>query len=157
MDGVVFYSNSYLDENTAEITTNIKIVDDLNVEGSNLSQRRLRLSAQKAPLYPLRVAVYYLGDFIKLAKKGTWFIDSNGKLFTYTKTTSAKLTFHKIKKIIPSPTTGSIVEVVGFPDRFRTLFVATPSARYAGILEYKGISILYGLYDQEYKTTRRMI
>jgi len=156
-DGVLYYSNSYLNTDTNEVEEFIKLVDNRKEEGANLNQRRLKMLAQGAPLFPLRMAIYFLGDLIKLSKKGTWFIDSNGNIFTYTKTTSAKLKFYKVKKIVHANSTGLIVEVEGIPDRFKTLFTQNKDLQYAGILEYKGVHIFYGLYDQKYKDTRRMI
>lgn len=154
---MLYYSNSYLEVDSNTVSTNIKLIDNLAEPGETLSQRRLRMSAQEVPLYPLRVAIYFLGDFIKLAKKGWWFIDSTGKIFTYTKSLSVKLKFYKVKKVIPSKSTGSIVEVYKLPERFKTLFTVDSNVTHAGILEYRGIYILYGLYPQEYKSTRRMI
>ena len=154
---MLYYSNSYLEVDSNTVSTNIKLIDNLAEPGETLSQRRLRMSAQEVPLYPLRVAIYFLGDFIKLAKKGWWFIDSTGKIFTYTKSLSVKLKFYKVKKVIPSKSTGSIVEVYNLPERFKTLFTVDSNVTHAGILEYRGIYILYGLYPQEYKSTRRMI
>lgn len=156
-EGVLYYSNSYLDVDSNIVSTNIKILDNTNEPGDTLSRRRLKMSSQEVPLYPLRMAIYFLGDFLKLAKKGYWFIDSMGQIFTYTKSMFAKLKFYKIKRVIPSNSTGSIVEVVGIPERFKTLFTADKNTLYAGILEYRGVKILYGLYDQEYKNTRRKI
>lgn len=154
---MLYYSNSYLEVDSNTVSTNIKLIDNLAEPGETLSQRRLRMSAQEVPLYPLRVAIYFLGDFIKLAKKGWWFIDSTGKIFTYTKSLSVKLKFYKVKKVIPGKATGSIVEVYNLPERFKTLFTVSSNVTHAGILEYRGIYILYGLYPQEYKSTRRMI
>ena len=156
-DGVIYYSNSYLDQDTGLIDTHIKLVDNKAEKGETLGQRRLRMSSNGAPMYPLRIAIYFLGDFIKLAKSGYWFIDNNGNTFTYKKSMYARLTFKRITKIIPSTSTGSIIEVEGIPDRFKTLFTAQSTDKYAGIIEYKGISIFYGLYDKQYKDTRRMI
>lgn len=156
-DGVLYYSNTYknIDDNT--LSTHIKLVDDKNIKEDTLSRRRLSMQNQGAPLYPLRKAAFFLGDFIKLAKSGYWFIDTYGKLFTYKKATRAKLTFHKIKKVIPGKATGSILEVEGIPNRFKTLYIVKDYMKYAGILEYNGISILYGVYDRPYKESWRMI
>lgn len=156
-DGVVYYSNTYLNQDDNTLSTNIKIVDNLEEPGVTLAQRRLAMTAKSAPIYPLRVAIYYLGDFIKLAKSNYWFIDNNGKVFTYKKTTSVKLRFRKVRSVIPSKTTGSIIEVEGLPDRFKTLFIPKDHLKYAGILEYRGINIFYGMYDKKYSDTRRMI
>ena len=156
-DGVLYYCNEYFDVDTAEYHKVVSIVDDLSIKEESLSRRRLRAKALGAPLYPLRKAIFFLGDFIKMAKSGYWFIDSNGKLFTYTKASRVKLTFRKIKKVIPTKSTGSIIEVEGIPHRFKTLYIVKESMRYAGILENGPIYILYGVYDQKYRDTWRMI
>lgn len=110
-----------------------------------------------APLYPLRRAVFFMGDFLKLARSGYWFVDSNGYTFTYKKSMKATLRFRKITKIIPSRSTGSIIEVAGIPERFKTVFIVNPHMKYAGILEYRGVYIFYGVYDRQYKDSWRMI
>lgn len=154
---MLYYSNTYknVDDNT--MYTVVKLLDDKNIKQDTLSRRRLAMQGQGAPLYPLRKAAFFLGDFIKLAQSGYWFIDVYGRLFTYKKSTRAKLTFHKIKKIIPGKATGSIIEVEGIPSRFKTLYIVKDYMTYAGILNYHGMSILYGLYDRPYKPSWRMI
>jgi hypothetical protein len=155
--GVAYYFNQYLDQDTAEISGHIKIIDDKNIDKPTLSQRRLHLTQQSAPLYPLRTAIYFLGDFIKLAKSGYWFVDSLGKIFTYKKSCRARLKFRPIKQVIPGRTTGSILEVEGYSERFKTLYIVPSTCRYAGILEYGGISIFYGAYETKPEDTWRMI
>lgn len=156
-DGIVYYSNTYLNEDTAEKTTYIKVVDSLHETGTTLSQRRLQLRDKGVEVYPIRVAIYFLGDFIKLAKTGYWFIDSLGRVFTYKKEHKAKLVYKKITKIIPTRTTGSIIEVEGEHERFKTLFVVESSDKYAAILKYGSMSILYGTSPSLGKPTWRKI
>ena len=154
---MLFYSNSYLvvDENRVE--TNIRIIDDINLPGKTLAARRLQLTNLNVNLQAIRVAIYFLGDFIKLAKKGYWFIDSNGKLFTYVKSQRAKLTSRKITKLIPSKTTGTLLEVTGYSERFKTLFRVPETHRYAQILKYRGLTILYGTSEEHIPDTWRLI
>lgn len=154
--GVLYYSNTYFDTDTSTYKTYIKIIDDRNINEQTLSRRRLRAKALGAPLYPLRRAIFFLGDFIMLAKSQYWFIDSNGKLFQYTKSKRVKLTFKKIKRKIPF-STGSILELEGIPHRFKTLYPVKDSMKYAGILK-DGLSYtLYGVYPAKYKDTWRLI
>jgi hypothetical protein len=140
-----------------EVTSNIKLVDDSNLNITGLANRRLRMKALGAPLYPLRIAIFFMGDFLKLAKSNYWFIDSNGTVFNYKKSVRAKLVFRRIKRVIPARSTGSIIEVEGIPERFKTVFIVRESMKYAGILEYRGVSIFYGIYDKQYKDSWRMI
>ena len=157
MDGVLYYSNTYKNIEDNTLSTNIKLIDDKNIKEGTLSRRRLKMRSEGAPMYPLNKAIFFLGDFIKMAAAGYWFIDVYGNLFTYKKSIRAKLVFKKVKKIIPAKSMGSIIEVEGVPNRFKTLHVIKESQRYAGILQHNGINILYGLYDQPYKESWRMI
>lgn len=153
----MYYMNAYrnVDDNT--ISTHIKLIDDPKLPKTSLSQRRLQMKEMGAPLYPLRKAVFFMGDFLKLARAGYWFIDSNGYAFMYKKSMKATLTFKRITKIIPSRSTGSIIEVAGIPERFKTVFIVNPHMKYAGILEFRGVNIFYGVYDKQYKDSWRMI
>lgn len=156
-DGVLFYCNEYFNVDTAQTRKVVSIVDDTNIKEDTLNRRRLRAKALGAPLYPLRKAVFFLGDFIKMAKSGYWFIDTYGKLFQYRKATRTPLVFKRIKKIIPTKTTGSLLEVEGIPYRFKTLYIVRDDMTYAGILDLGPIKILYGVYDRQYRDTWRMI
>jgi len=82
----VFKVSESIKIDSGTFTTNYRIIDDKNLPGSNLLERRLKLLNDKtAKLYPLKDAFYFLGDFIKVAKSGVWFIDYYGKVFTYKK------------------------------------------------------------------------
>lgn len=134
-----------------------KIVDDKNLPYDTLALRRLYLYKQGIPLKQLSQAVFFLGDLIKLAHRSTWFIDSHGKIFRYNKTTSVSLLFRKITLQINIPTGGSIIEVEDLPNRFKCLYTPINNEKYAGILKYGQGYILYGLYKEKPKNSRRMI
>lgn len=154
-DGVIYY---YSEQEKGDITiSKLLIVDDDNIEGDTLAARRLKILAGGTKLYRLSNAIFFLGDLIKLATPQTSFIDSKGKLFAYKKTSSAKLKFYKIKKVIPIPTGGAIIEVEGIPARFKVLQTPSDDIRCAGILLYGMSYILYGLYNYTPEDTRRMI
>ena len=66
------------------------IVDDLNIDKPTLGERRLQLASQNFEtkqfnLYKLKNAIFFLGDLIKLATAGQYFIDSAGLVFNYKK------------------------------------------------------------------------
>lgn len=138
-------------------TTTIQVVDDKRIPGSTLGKRRAWMLSRGINLFPIKTAIFFLGDLIKLAEKGTWFIDDNGKLFTYTKTKHVKLVFRKITKLIPINTGGCIVEVEGIKNRFKSLFMPNIEDKYAGVLKDGFSYILYGFFNKEYSSTRRMI
>jgi hypothetical protein len=156
-NGVVYYEKQYYSAETNEITSSQLIVDDLRIDKPSLSMRRLQLLRDNAQLYNINYIIYFLADLIKLAKPNQYFIDNNGKFFVYRKTARAKLRFYEIKTVLPITGFGSIIEVHGFAERFKTLYKANPGQKWAGILEYKGINILYGLYYTKHKETWRSI
>ena len=52
---------------------------------------------------------------------------------------------------------GSIIEVEGIPSRFKTLYTLRKDELYAGILKDGFEYILYGVYKEKHKDTRREI
>lgn len=154
--GIHFYAyDRYSEEGDSSIV--LRIVDDRNITHEKLSMRRLAVHANGGKLFRLTRAIFFIGDLIKIATKNTWFIDSHGSIFQYTKTSRCKLKFHKITKVIPVNTGGAIIEVHGISSRFKNLHYPEPDKLYAGILHNGMSPILYGLYDKEYKDTWRMI
>lgn len=152
------YSNTYMHIDTANEYTHVKLIDDLNAPGDLLSKRRLYLEGKGEHLYPLNTAIFFLHDFLKLAGGGRWFIDSSGKIFNYKKTKSVPLVFYKVTNIIPSKTMGSIIEVSELPSRYKTMInLNSPTGLYAGFLLAPGAPIFYGVFNQKYRNTRRMI
>lgn len=136
---------------------NLKIVDDTNIDKPSLAQRRLQLLKLGEPVKKISKAVFFLGDLIKLADSRTWFIDSNGIVFKYTKTKFIKLQFKKIKAIIQIKTGGAIIELEGIHTRFKTLYTPSNTVRYGGVLVDSMGYILYGLYTEKLKDTVRKI
>lgn len=155
--GLVYYLQESFNTDTAEYKRTIKIVDDRNVAHETLSRRRLDILANGGQLYPIRRAVYFLGDFIKLNGSGTWWIDSVGNVFEYKKSRRAKLRFFEIKQVWPLDTMGAVIEVHGLPQRFKTLFKPEFGVRWAGILDFDRNKILYGLYKEKHSDTWRLV
>jgi hypothetical protein len=119
--------------------------------------RRLAAKQNGAKLFKIKLAIFFLGDLVKIAKPNIWFIDSAGKLFNYNKATRALLKFYKIKLNIPINTGGSIIEVEGIATRFKSLFPPDRDKKYAGILHDKKSLILYGFYSEKYDDTWRKV
>jgi hypothetical protein len=150
------YIRQYLLEDNTEKQT-YSVIDDKNIPAPTLAKRRLIMANQGVRLKPLGTAVFFLGDFIKIAIPTMWFIDSSGQVFRYKKSTKAKLTFRKIVFKHNIPTGGAILQVEGISSRFKCLFAPRPDEQYAGIL-HMGLSyILYGVYDTKYDSTWRMV
>jgi hypothetical protein len=76
-----------------------KIVDDKSLEGDSLGLRRLKIP--KESLYNLRRACFDIGNFLLYTKLYRNFVDSNGILFSYKKSTFVPLYYRKILKYVP--------------------------------------------------------
>lgn len=156
-DDMLVYENTYMHIETANEYTHTKVVD-AKVPGESLSRRRLHLTSKGVQLYPLKRAAFFLHDFMKLAGNGYYFIDSAGTVFKYKKSQSCPLIFRKVTRVIPSESSGSIIEVQGMPQRFKTMAIfENPYQLWAGLLKYKGAWLFYGVYNEQYRDTRRMI
>jgi len=152
---LVYYSKEYVDKESLETKIGLRIVDDKSVQGATLGLRRLAIVG--ARLFPIRQALYFLGDLIKIAKQTTWFIDNTGKIFQYRKSSRAKLAAHKITKVLPLEGMGAIIEVQGLPQRFKCMYAPKPDQYYAGILRWGLSYVLYGFYNEAFKTTHRLV
>lgn len=155
-NGVIMYIRSTLTEDDI-IKHEYQIVDDKTVEGDTLAKRRLKLYIAGVNLKPIKRAIYFIGDLIKLATPKMYFIDSKGLLFKYSKTRTVRLVFRKITKVIAIPDGGAILEIQGFPNRFKCLYAPRREERYAGVLVDKISAILYGIYTEKYDDTVRKI
>lgn len=158
-DSVSFYLRGK-DTEYSDAQYKLLIIDDKKVQGDTLAARRMYLLTKATTLYKLKVAIFFISDFIKLASKSSWFIDSNGQVFSYTKTLRVPLLFKKIAKLVSTSTGGLIVEVEGISSRFKTLLPLrsyTEVPKYAGILKIDKGYLLYGLYKDRLKDSNRMI
>lgn len=156
-EGLLYYKAESINKDTAEYKSNIYIIDDKTIELPTLSRRRLELKTNGVKLYSINKAVYFLADLIKISKPGLWWIDSNGKVFEYKKTTKAKLRYYKIQNWFPVPGLGAVIQVEGIPQRFKTIFRPSATETWCAVLEFDRIKILYGFYDKKYPDTWRLV
>lgn len=138
-------------------TATIRVVDDRNLPQANLGLRRLSLKAAGEPLFPIRTAIYFLADLVKLAKATTWFVDSSGRVFHYEKTTRAKLTTKRIKQVLPAAGLGCVFELQGVPNRFKAMRRPEPHELYARVLKLGMSFIFYGFCDEHKPDSWRMV
>lgn len=159
-DGVLFYyfeRSKDTEEGIVDYSV-LQVIDDTNLPGDSLALRRLIIRSNGDKPYPLNRAIFFLGDLIKIAKPKTWFIDSKGRTFKYSKTKRAKLIYRKVTKLMQVPTGGCIVEVEGFHCRMKSLFPPNIHGTiYAGVLLIGAATVLYGFYDTKYKDTWRIV
>lgn len=156
-NGVIYYATEYTDLDTSEGTSVLRIVDDTNIDKPTLSRRRLALLVQGVSLFSIRQAIYFLGDLLKQAKVTTWFIDSEGNLFQYSKTKRAKVVVRRITKVLPTEGLGAVIELEGIAHRFKTVFKPDADAQYAAVLQCGLTYIFYGIYKDKPNESWRMI
>jgi hypothetical protein len=156
-EGLMYYYTETFNKDTAQFTRKVRILDDKAIPHNTLSRRRLVLSEDEVALYPLRKGIFGLGDLIRLSKSNTWWIDSNGKIFQYKKSKYVPLQCRRIKQIIPSKTIGSIIEVEGIGQRFRTIFRVSDKDKYAILLKIGASYVFYGTSETEIKNAVRKI
>ena len=156
-NGVVYYATEYTDLDTSESTGTLRIVDDRNIPKPTLSRRRLAMLVEDVKLFPIRQAIYFLGDLLKQAKSTTWFIDSSGTLFQYAKTRRARVIVRRITKVLPTDGLGAVIELEGIPQRFKTVFKPDADVEYAAVLQCGLTYIFYGLYKDKPNESWRMV
>ena len=158
-NGITFYYYEKLKDTDEALVHlhSIQIVDDKNLEGSSLGFRRMKLLGTEAKIFPIRTAIYFLADLIKLAKPTSWFIDSSGRVFQYKKFTRAKLQSYKLKKIIPAKGMGCLVEVESKVTRFKSMVYPKPEQKYAAVVTFNRIDLLYGFSETPLKETWRLV
>lgn len=135
----------------------VAVIDDKSVPGHSLARRRLSLLQNGVNLAKLKYAIFFISDLLKLSKKGTWFVDSEGYCFEYVKTKRVPLIFKEVSKIIPLNHGGALVEVKGIMSRFKVLHAPSIVDKYAGLLVLEGGYLLYGLYSTKLKDTTRVV
>tara|TARA_R100000149_G_C5832936_1_gene107830 strand:- start:137 stop:616 length:480 start_codon:yes stop_codon:yes gene_type:complete len=129
------------------------VVDDKNVSGDSIGQRRLRTPLKN--LYDLKYQINTFGDMIK--HRGKFYVDSNGKFFAYEKSKKAILKYHKINKI-ESKDVMTLIWIAGIPFPFEIARPPLPTDRYAGILYINNRpSFIYEITDTKKKNTWRKI
>lgn len=155
--GLVYYYTHYVDELNCESAT-IRVVDDTSVPGATLGLRRLQLkTGPKVTLFPIRTAIYFLADLVKLAKSTSWFVDNSGRVFHYEKSVRAKLTTKRIKQVLPASGLGCVFELQGVPSRFKAMRRPQEHELYARVLQLGMGFIFYGFCDAHKPDSWRMV
>ena len=155
-EGLVFYFTEYVDNDNIA-SGNMRLVDDTSLSGKTLGLRRLQLTAHQHKLFPIRTAIYFLADLVKLAKSTTWFIDSSGRVFQYEKNTRAKLQTRAIKQILPADGLGCVVELAGISSRFKSLQRPSEYQHFARVLKLGMGFIFYGFCETIKPDSWRMV
>lgn len=130
-----------------------ELVDDRNMPGTTLGQRRLQTPHKG--LMTLRKSINSLVGILK--QEHYYFIDSNGFPFIYQKTDRLQLRYRKIRKI-DKKTTASILWVEGWKVPFTIPRPPDLSMQWAGLLLVKGFPwIIYEYSETRKKNTWRKV
>jgi hypothetical protein len=153
-----YLTEGYTEDEEGEIvtTTKLRLIDDTELPGDSLALRRLQIKALDVPLFPLRKALFFLGDLIKVAVPSQWLIDSNGKVFNYAKQRRVPLRSYPITGVFDIGGGGAIIEI-DYAQRFKVLHKPKHTMKYAGVLTLGLEKILYGLYEEPFDETWRLI
>jgi len=128
-----------------------QIVDDKNMTGQTLGQRRLQSPHKN--LYQLR---YMIEDFRGLCKhRGRFFVDTYGKFFRYTKNKKVDIKFKKIERQNKKDVATLIwIENIPFPFEEKR----PVKGKYAGVAYIDGRpSFIYEYSSEKKKDTWRKI
>lgn len=141
--------------------TKVKVIDDTSIEGDTFGKRRTRLmllaASGEVQLQKINTAVFFLGDFLRIAKPNTYFIDSTGKVFKYTKARTVPLVCRRITKVIKQVGT-TLLEIDGIPSRFQSLFPPNDTHKFASLLKLSAHNyLLYGFNEEMHRDTVRKI
>lgn len=133
------------------------VFDDLSISGT-FEERRAKL-AMKYPgeqIYKLKERVLYLRQLVKY-KSGTTFVDMEGRLFKYNKSTKLfKITSHKIIRRKPYGN-WTILNIEGHEQPHLVGQVVLPTTTHASIMDTKWGPMLYDLTSEKHEPYRRKV
>jgi hypothetical protein len=134
-------------------------IDNLNHDlGDGIGGRRLRMLAQGINLYPLKLAIYSLGELLKVATPTQWFIDSEGQVFQYKKTHFVPVVYKEIKEYYKHSAFETVITTYDSPPVYKTLYPPTEGEQYAVFLQLSAKSLLfYGYSTTKYENKRKKI
>lgn len=131
----------------------IYTVDNKNLAGDTVSKRRLRIP--KKERYTFRGTFFNIYQMINSGKKV--FVDNNGRLFKYSKSTKVELLYREIKRVKRVENVGYLLYIDKIPTPITVPVLFYTRQKYAGLLNYKGSYILYELTDEKKADTWRKI
>ncbi len=142
-----------VEEHDGLLFCDTQIVDDKNVKGDTIGQRRLRTPHKN--LYKLK---YMLDDFRSMIKhRGQDYVDTYGRYFRYEKTDVATVTSREILDIRQKGQ-ASLVWCRDIPFPFEVKRPPKDTVNFAQILMYKGRpSVLWSFSKEKQKDTWRKV
>lgn len=135
-----------------------KILDDKSLSG-NFIERRIKMVSKydKKEIYKLKEEVTLLRQLIKY-KTGTVFIDREGKLLKYKKSTKLyKVKCYKIEKAKRINDTTTVIYLNGFEQELIVYGLFKNNTKYASIMYTTWGPLLYDLTTERHDMYRRKI
>ena len=133
-------------------------IDATSYVGTDLGNRRLNMLVDNIELYPLKLAIYSLGELLKVATPSQWFIDSKGALFQYKKTHYVPIVYKEIIQIQKLSGFETIIMVHDSPPVYKALYPPTENEKYAVFLQVSPKALLfYGYSETKHKNKRKKI
>jgi len=128
---------------------------DLEDKSTSFPMRRLAIKDLKDyKVYPLRKAIWNFKDI--LTTKTLCFIDFDGYIYNYSKSTFHPLIYREITTRKYTSTT-TIFRVKGIPSPFEVAGKLNPQAMFAGVLKIDRGYLLYEVTTEKLKDTTRKI
>ena len=133
-------------------------VDNQLYEGDTLGQRRLNMLSSKIELYPLKLAIYSLGELLKVATPTQWFIDSKGYLFVYKKTHYVPVVYKEIATYNKASAFETVIVLKDSPPVYKSLYPPADNERYAVFLQISPKALLFfGYSETKHENKRKKI
>lgn len=148
------YRNLWTEDNILKIETDsgVYTLDNKNIQGTTLGQRRLRINNSK--LYMPRVVLHNIAQL--LHSKYKVFIDNIGILFEYKKITRVPLEYYKVREVIQKDD-GCVLHFNGIVNPIQVSSKIAYGINYVGFLITKIGYITYEYSEEFKKNTWRKI
>lgn len=137
-DGIVYVDTFY----------KTYIVDNTNLKGETLGERRLRVKTKEFPLYPFKVFYSSARELVLNSKTSDTYIDTKGRIFKYKKTARVHVKYYEIKTVIKYRNK-SIVHFKDFPlpvvissSKFEHFF------KFGGFFKFSDYYMFYGFSEE---------
>lgn len=128
------------------------ILDNKNMKGDNLGERRLRI--KNGSRYIPRKVYHSITQLIKSNNKT--YIDNTGSVFTYRKTRNVPLRYYKVMDVVHREE-GCILLIKNINFKLRVSCKDAYDIKYIGLLNTDTGYILYDTSDEKKKDTTRKI
>lgn len=138
-----------------ETYTGSYIIDNKNLKGNSLAERRLRID--KDERYPLSEIIFNMSELAHDKSTTRKYIDSSGEIFSYKKEHFYKVTCHKVIKIKSVEGLGIVVWGKNLKAPVTVNNIPIEKIRYITVVNISGGYFLYDVRTQKCKDTKRKL